>query len=251
MFLYYISKDKRTHKFQIFQNFFSIKFNELKEILRLGGPISITTLFEGMLFNVAIIIMGLIGVMEAAAYQVTLNIASLAFMLPYGMSMAGAVRIGLAAGARDIESAKRAASTTVIACICAIMIIAIPVALFPEITASLFLDLKKEVNSNVINLVIGFIPIATGFMLFDSIQVAANQLLRGLKDVNWPMLMTGISYWLFGFPIAYFLALKTDVGPNGVWYGLMAGLALASILLSGRLLSKLNKDNYFSIGSVK
>ena len=51
-----------------------------------------------MLFNVAIIIMGLIGVMEAAAYQVALNIASLAFMLPYGMSMAGAVRIGLAAG---------------------------------------------------------------------------------------------------------------------------------------------------------
>jgi MATE family multidrug resistance protein len=251
IFLYYISKDKRTHKFQIFQNFFSIKFTQLNEILRLGGPISITTLFEGMLFNVAIIIMGLIGVMEAAAYQVTLNIASLAFMLPYGMSMAGAVRIGLAAGARDNEAAKRAASTTVIACICAIMIIAIPVSLYPEITASLFLDLKKEVNSNVINLVIGFLPIATGFMLFDSIQVAANQLLRGLKDVNWPMLLTGISYWLFGFPIAYILALKTDVGPKGVWYGLMAGLALASILLSGRLLSKLNKGNYFSIGSVK
>jgi MATE family multidrug resistance protein len=122
------------------------------------------------------------------------------------------------------------------------MTIAIPVAIFPEITASLFLDLDKEINSNVINLVVGFLPIATGFMFFDSVQVAANQLLRGLKDVNWPMLLTGISYWLFGFPIAYILALKTNVGPNGVWYGLMAGLALASVLLGSRLISKLNEN---------
>jgi len=251
IFIYYISKDKRAQEFQVFQNFFSMKFIHLIEILRLGGPISVTTLFEGMLFNIGIIIMGLIGVMEAAAYQVTLNIASLAFMLPYGMSMAGAVRIGLAAGAGNIEAAKRAASTTVIACIFAIMLIAIPVAIFPEMTTSLFLDLDKEINRNVINLVIGFLPIATGFMFFDSVQVAANQLLRGLKDVVWPMLLTGISYWFFGFPIAYILALKTDVGPNGVWYGLMAGLALASVLLSGRLLSKLNSNNQFSTGSVK
>lgn len=242
IFVYYISKDKRAHEFKVFQNFYSIKFIHLIEILRLGGPISVTTLFEGMLFNVAIIIMGLIGVMEAAAYQVALNIASLAFMLPYGMSMAGAVRIGLATGAGNNKAARRAASTTVVACICAIMTIAIPVAIFPEITASLFLDLDKEINSNVINLVIGFLPIATGFMFFDSVQVAANQLLRGLKDVNWPMLLTGISYWLFGFPIAYILALKTNVGPNGVWYGLMAGLALASVLLGSRLISKLNEN---------
>ena len=72
-------------------------------------------------------------------------------------------------------------------------------------------------------------------MLFDASQVAANQLLRGLKDVNWPMVLTGISYWVIGFPIAYYLGLKTDIGANGVWYGLMAGLIAASILLGWRL----------------
>ena len=76
-------------------------------------------------------------------------------------------------------------------------------------------------------------------MFFDALQVAANQLLRGLKDVNWPMLYTGISYWVIGFPVAYILALKTDIGANGVWYGLMAGLIAASILLGGRLYRQL------------
>ena len=53
------------------------------------------------------------------------------------------------------------------------------------------------------------------------------------------MLYTGISYWVIGFPVAYILALKTDIGVNGVWYGLMAGLIAASILLGGRLYRQL------------
>lgn len=239
IFMLYIRLDNRANSFQIFKGFWRPDWQRLKEVITLGWPISLTTVFEGMLFNAAIIVMGLIGVFEAAAYQIALNVAALAFMLPYGMSMAGAVRIGLAKGAGNKGATRRAASTTVIACIFAIMILAIPVALFPEFTASLYLNLGKTENSEVIALVIGFLPIATAFMFFDSVQVAANQLLRGLKDVKWPMLFTGISYWVVGFPIAYILALKTEVGANGVWYGLMAGLVTASILLGARLLRQL------------
>ena len=72
-------------------------------------------------------------------------------------------------------------------------------------------------------------------MTFDAIQVAAAQALRGLKDVNIPMIFTGISYWLIGFPVAVWLGFFTDVGAEGIWYGLLAGLAAASVLLCGRL----------------
>jgi len=239
LFVFYIRLDKRANSFQIFKNFWKSDWQRLKEVVMLGWPMSLTTVFEGMLFNAAIIVMGLIGVLEAAAYQIALNVAALAFMLPWGMSMAGAVRIGLAEGASDKPATRRAASTTLVASIFAIMLLAIPVALFPEFTASLYLNLDKAENAEVIALVIGFLPIATAFMLFDSIQVAANQLLRGLKDVNWPMLFTGISYWVVGFPMAYILALKTDIGANGVWYGLLVALAVASILLGARLIRRL------------
>lgn len=238
-FVLYIRWDKRAHSFEIFKNFWKPDWPRFKEVVLLGWPISLTTVFEGMLFNAAIIVMGLIGVLEAAAYQIALNVAALAFMLPWGMSMAGAVRIGLAEGAGNKPATRRAASTTMVASIFAIMLLAIPVAIFPEFTASLYLNLEKPENQEVITLVVGFLPIATAFMFFDSVQVAANQLLRGLKDVNWPMLFTGISYWVIGFPVAYILALKTEVGANGVWYGLMAGLISASVLLGARLMRRL------------
>ena len=239
LFVLYIRLDSHAHSFQVFRKFWKPDWERFKDVIKLGFPISMTTMFEGMLFNAVVFIVGVIGVMEQAAYQIALNVAALAFMLPWGMSMAGAVRIGLAKGAGNKLATRRAASTTLIASVLAIMMIAIPVALYPEFTASLYMNLEKPENEQVIALVVGFLPIATAFMFFDAIQVAANQLLRGLKDVKWPMLYTGISYWVIGFPVAYILALKTDIGVNGVWYGLMAGLIAASILLGARLYRQL------------
>ena len=235
LFAAYIRLDKRANSFQIFKNFLKSDWPRFKEVIALGWPISLTTFFEGMLFNAAVIIAGIIGVMEQAAYQIALNVAALAFMLPWGLSMAGAVRIGLAEGAKNQAAIRRCAGVTLIAAIFAIMLMAVPVIMIPEVIVSLYLDLNKAENAQVIALVLGFLPIAAAFMLFDSIQVAANQLLRGLKDVQWPMVLTGISYWVIGFPVAYILALKTDIGANGIWYGLMAGLLAASVLLGARL----------------
>lgn len=235
LFIAYIRLDKRANSFQVFKNFWKSDWPRFKEVIALGWPISLTTFFEGMLFNSAVIIAGVIGVMEQAAYQIALNVAALAFMLPWGLSMAGAVRIGLAKGAQNQTAIRRCAGVTLIAAIFAIMLMAAPVIMIPEAITSLYLDLDKAENAQVIALVLGFLPIAAAFMLFDSVQVAANQLLRGLKDVQWPMVLTGISYWAIGFPVAYILALKTNIGVNGIWYGLMAGLFSASILLGARL----------------
>ena len=235
LFIAYIRLNTRANSFQIFQNFWKSDWPRFKEVVALGWPISLTTFFEGMLFNACVIVMGVIGVMEQAAYQIALNVVALAFMLPWGLSMAGAVRIGLAEGAKDKAAIRRCAGVTMVASIFVIMAMAIPVALWPDMITSLYLEMDKAENAKAIALVIGFLPIAAAFMLFDSIQVAANQLLRGLKDVTWPMIFTGISYWVIGFPVAFILALKTNIGANGVWYGLMAGLITASILLGGRL----------------
>jgi len=114
-------------------------------------------------------------------------------------------------------------------------VIALPVALTPDVIAKLYLDASEPKNTELINLVILFLPIASAFMLFDAVQVGANQLLRGLKDVRWPMVITGISYWVIGFPIAAYLGSSERLGAIGVWYGLTAGLIAVSILLGFRL----------------
>lgn len=235
LFVLYIHLDKRARTFDLFQHFWRSDWPRLREVVRLGWPISVTTIFEGMLFNSAVLLMGLIGIMEVAAYQVSLNVVALAFMLPWGLSMAGAVRIGLAKGAGDHSAIKRSASVTLITCVLSITMIAIPIAAFPGTVAAFYLDPADPANAAVIDLILLFLPIAAAFMVFDAAQVAANQLLRGLKDVRWPMLLTGISYWLIGFPIAAVMGLQTSVGAPGIWYGLMAGLIAATVFLSSRL----------------
>ncbi len=235
LFAGYIMLDKRAKEFDLFQRFWVSDWPRLREVITLGWPISLTTIFEGMLFNSAVILMGLIGIMEVAAYQISINVVALAFMLPWGLSMAGAVRIGLAKGAGNIPATKRSASVTLIAATLSIIAIALVIAIFPMHVAAFYLDINDPGNADVIRLVLLFLPIAAAFMIFDAAQVAANQLLRGLKDVRWPMYLSGISYWVIGFPVAMVLGLWTPLGSVGIWYGLTAGLIAATLLLGARL----------------
>ena len=241
LFIAYIGWDKRAKQFELFKRFYKADWPRFKEIIALGFPISITTIFEGMLFNAMVLVAGIIGVMEQAAYQIALNVAALAFMLPYGMSMAGAVRIGLARGARNKLAEKRAASTTLIACVIAIGTFAVSIILFPQQITALYLDNAKPEDAIVAGLVMSFLPLAAAFMFFDALQVGANQLLRGLKDVKAPVWITGISYWAVGFPLGYYLAIHTQHGASGLWYGLMASLFCAAIGLGTRLLWQLSR----------
>lgn len=231
----YISREKRARTFTLFKNFTAPDWPRFFEVARLGWPIGVTIAFEAMLFNVCVFLMGRIGVNEMAAYQVAINVAALAFMGPMGLSMAGGVRVGLMQGAGNAAGVRRASATAILSCIAFIMIIAIPMFLLPESIARFYLDASDAGNARVIALVTLFLPIAATFALFDATQVAAAQALRGLKDVRIPMIITGFSYWVIGFPVAAWLGLNTSIGAVGIWYGLMAGLAAAAILLSGRL----------------
>lgn len=231
----YIGWEKRAKTFELFHNFFNSDWPRFAEVARLGWPISVTIGFEAMLFNAAVFLMGRIGVNEMAAYQVALNVAALAFMTPLGLSMAGCVRVGLMEGAKDRPGVRRAALMSIMCSIGAIMIIAVPVMTWPLQIASLYLEPGNPDNGVVLALVASFLPIAAAFALFDAIQVSAGQALRGLKDVRIPMILTGISYWVIGFPVAAYLGLSTPLGAVGVWWGLLASLFAAAVLLGARL----------------
>ena len=236
IFVVMIKRHTRAREFDIFQNIFVFDRERFAEVVRLSIPISVTTLFEGMLFNVAIILMGWIGVAEQAAYHVGLNVAAMAFMVPWGFAMGGAVRIGLAEGAMNKQARLRAALITLSVSMGLMAVIALFVATQSGFIADLYFGFdSSENNAAVRSLVLSFLPIAAGFMLIDAAQVTSNQLLRGLKDVNWPMVITGVSYWLIGFPLCYVLAFHTEMGAIGVWYGLTGGLLAAFIGLGIRL----------------
>jgi MATE family multidrug resistance protein len=79
------------------------------------------------------------------------------------------------------------------------------------------------------------IPLAGVFQLFDGLQAVAGGALRGAADTRAAMIANILGFWAIGLPLGLFLAFRWMMGPAGLWWGLVAGLAAVSVVLLVRL----------------
>src|SRR6185503_9384525 len=80
------------------------------------------------------------------------------------------------------------------------------------------------------------IPIAGVFQIFDGLQAVGAGVLRGLGDTRVPLLAMLAGYWLIGLPVSVGLGFYTPLGPRGLWWGFVAGLAAVAFFLLWRVL---------------
>ena len=212
----------------------AVRLQPLLAMVRLGAPIGIQIQLELAAFGVIGLLMGGLGTIEIAAHQVAINIASLTFMVPLGVASASAVRVGHAVGRADDHGARRAAAS---AMVCG--------AGFMACTALLFLALPRALagvytsDVQVVALAAALIPIAGVFQIFDGVQVVSSGILRGLGDTRAPMVINVLGFWLVGMPVSLGLAFPLALGPRGLWWGLVAGLAAVAVLLLLRISRRL------------
>jgi MATE family multidrug resistance protein len=103
-------------RFELFARFWRPDWQALGDVLRLGLPISVTILAEVGLF-IASSLMGWLGVVPLAAHGIAMQLASIAFMVPLGMSQAATVRVGRAFGRGDVLGLNRAAGAAMAICL--------------------------------------------------------------------------------------------------------------------------------------
>ena len=90
-----LTRDRRLRRYRLFGHWWRTEWSRLREIVRLGMPIALTGCCEGGLFSGAAFLMGRIGEAELAAHTVALNIAALAFQVPFGVAQAATIRVGM------------------------------------------------------------------------------------------------------------------------------------------------------------
>jgi hypothetical protein len=94
-------RQRRVRRFHLFGRLLRVDRERLAKIFRIGTPISFTLAFEVSVFSVAVYFMGWIDTASVAAHAIAIQVASITFMVPLGLSQATVIRVGLAYGARD------------------------------------------------------------------------------------------------------------------------------------------------------
>ena len=59
-------------------------------------------------------------------------------------------------------------------------------------------------------------------------------ILRGMGDTRFPMFGNLLGFWVLGIPAGALFALRFGMGPAGLWWGLVVGLAAVGLLLLAR-----------------
>lgn len=194
-------------------------------IRSLGLPMGIAQGIESAAFATVVFFAGRLGTVELAAYQVTMTLVTLIYMIAIGIAGAASIRVGHAIGAGDGEEARRAGFTAIGLGALAPLPIAIFFALSPMTIAATF-----STDPAVVALMLVTLPIAASFMPFDGMMGVTTGALRGAGDAWVPMIAQALAFWLIAIPIAYVFGLHGTLGLPGLLIGILAGI-LASVAI--------------------
>lgn len=206
----------------------------LREVTVMGWHVGVTVLAEVGLFTLASILVGLLGTVALAAHGIALQIASLSFMVPLGLSNAATVRAARAFGRADAADLRDGARAALALGLGWALLAVVAFLSLPELLVSLYIDPGDPLRGEIVALGRQLLLMAALFQLADATQVNAIALLRGIQDTRRPMLIAAMSYWLVGATAAWGLGIALGLGAVGIWAGLVLGLSVAAVALSVR-----------------
>jgi MATE family multidrug resistance protein len=209
------------------------RWKSLRELLKLGLPIGLATLFEVTSFTFMAVLIARLGTAAVAGHQVVANLVALLFMLPLSLGIATSVLVAQALGAGYARVARHAAlrgfRTTM------------AIALVAATTLWLARDRIVALYTNdpaVAAVALSLVGLAALFHFFDAGQGVAGFILRGYKNTFWSMVIYGVALWGVGLGGGIWIGLGSSPlgpprGPLGFWEAATVALALAAIALSG------------------
>ena len=229
-----IRLDSKLHRYHIFGRWWVPDWPVFWQIARKGTPIALMVSAEAGVFSAAAFLMGNIGAAQLAAHTLALQIAALAFQVPFGVGQASTIRVGYFYGARDSDGMARAGWAGIGIALLFMSVTSSAMVLVPDYLLAIYIDPWAAANVAMVAFAPRNLLVAAAFQLVDGVQAVAGGALRGLQDTRVPMWIAVFSYWVPGFGTAMVLGFATPLAGVGVWLGLATGLAFAAVLLTWR-----------------
>ena len=204
----------------------SLDLARQRTLFTLGLPAAGQAVLEVGVFAAATALAGRVSAEALAAHQIALNMAAFTFMVPFGLASAAAVRVGHAAGRRDLAGIASAGWTAIAIGVGFMSAAALVFLVIPGPLIRVFTN-----DPGVVKTGVALLFVAAVFQLFDGLQGVTTGVLRGLADTRTPMIWNLAGHWLLGLPLGYFLCFSAGLGVVGLWWGLSAGLIVCGIAL--------------------
>jgi MATE family, multidrug efflux pump len=221
-------------KYRVLGRFWRPDWSLLRQIFVIGTPISGSMMLEWGLFSSAALLVGWIGTTALAAHQVALQVATILFMVPFGISLAATVRVGHAVGRRDPAASRRAGFSALALGAAIMLATTLVIVTLRHNIPHLFLGSDGAETAAAAQLATTLLLLGATFFVTDAVQGIAAGALRGLNDTRVPLLFSAVSFWVIGFTSAYGLAFWAGLGTVGIWIGFSISVATFATLLVWR-----------------
>jgi len=215
-----------VHRTGLSRTGLGLERERLRRLLALGFPAAMQIALELGAFAAGTALAAKLDSASLAAHQIALTAAAFTFMVPLGVSSAGAVRVGHALGRGDPTGAARAGWTALLFGTAFMSLSAVSFQLFPTQILRAF-----TTDPDVISLGVSLLFVAAYFQLADGVQVVSTGILRGAGNTSTSMTVNLIGHWLVGIPVGYTLCFPLGWGVMGLWVGLCVGLVSVGLIL--------------------
>ena len=193
----------RKRRFAVYREGFRnarVKAADVCRHVKMSFPISLQMGMETGTFTFSAIMVGWIGELQMASYQVMVTMSTLGYMFYYGIGSAVAIRVASFTGLGDNTGVKRAAfaghAILLLLAVCA----SSAFFFLSDTLVSFFTD-----DAAVAAICLTLIAPLILYQFCDATQVCYANALRGTSHVMPMMWIAFVSYVLVGIPVAYLL----------------------------------------------
>jgi MATE family multidrug resistance protein len=213
----------------------------LRRLAALGTPIAATYGSEAGFFSVVALIMGGFGAAALAAHTVVNQLVYIVFQITVGLSHGASIIVSRELALGRIASVAAVGRVALVNGAAVMGVVALLYVIGPELVLRPFMDVSDPADARAVDLATQLLAVAALLQFADCAQNIGVGLLRGLDDTGVGFRATLLGYWAVGLPFALLLGPVADLGPVGVWFGLMAGLATTAGLLLTRFVRVVRK----------
>jgi len=190
--------------------------------LALPGIIMVEAEFLG--FEILTIFASHISTNALAAQSIVSTVASLAYQVPFSISVSTSTRVANLIGASLYKSCIITCKVSLLLSFVCSSFNMMIIVTFRDQIAKLF-----STETAVVNLVISTLPTLAFMQLFDAFNASTAGCLRGQGRQKIGGYINLFAFYCIGIPMSYMLTFSFNMGVGGLWFGITCALIMMSI----------------------